>query len=154
MQGSNSIPKRTIVKQKIPNVWCHSGLKLGSIQSASSLGSASFLLLLPLSRKRQISQAKQGKVTHNPNSQRVSGFKHMHSTHIFKTGITPRSGVGWTGRLGLTYIKAVVFPTVMYGCERWTIKKAESQRTDAFGLWCWSRLLRVPWTARRSTSPS
>ena len=47
-------------------------------------------------------------------------------------------------------VKAVVFPTVMYGCESWTIKKAEHQRIDAFELWCWRRLLRVPWTARRS----
>ena len=46
-------------------------------------------------------------------------------------------------------VKAMVFPVVMYGCERWTIKKAESQRIDAFELWCWRRLLRVPWTARR-----
>ena len=47
-------------------------------------------------------------------------------------------------------IKAMVFPVVMYGCESWTVKKAERQRTDAFELWCWRRLLRVPWTARRS----
>ena len=47
-------------------------------------------------------------------------------------------------------VKAMVFPVVMYGCERWTIKKAESQRINAFELWCWRRLLRVPWTARRS----
>ena len=47
-------------------------------------------------------------------------------------------------------VKALVFPLVMYGCERWTTKKAEGQRTDAFELWCWRRLLRVPWTARRS----
>ena len=47
-------------------------------------------------------------------------------------------------------VKAMVFPLVMYGCESWTIKKAECQRTDAFKLWCWRRLLRVPWTARRS----
>ena len=46
-------------------------------------------------------------------------------------------------------VKAVVFPVVMYGCESQTIKKAESQRIDAFELWCWRRLLRVPWTARR-----
>ena len=51
-------------------------------------------------------------------------------------------------------IKAMVFPVVMYGCESWTIKKAESQRIDAFELWCWRRLLRVPWTARTSTSQS
>ena len=47
-------------------------------------------------------------------------------------------------------LKAVVFPVVMYGCKNWIIKKAEQQRTDAFELWCWRRLLRVPWTARRS----
>ena len=47
-------------------------------------------------------------------------------------------------------IKAMVFPVVMYGCETWTVKKAEHQRNDAFELWCWRRLLRVPWTARRS----
>ena len=47
-------------------------------------------------------------------------------------------------------VKAVVFPVVMYGCESWTVKKAECQRIDAFALWCWRRLLRVPWTARRS----
>ena len=47
-------------------------------------------------------------------------------------------------------VKATVFPVVMYGCESWTIKKAECQRIDAFELWCWRRLLRAPWTARRS----
>ena len=47
-------------------------------------------------------------------------------------------------------VKAMVFPVVMYGCERWTVKKAEHQRIDAVELWCWRRLLRVPWTARRS----
>ena len=47
-------------------------------------------------------------------------------------------------------VKAMVFPVVMYGCEIWTIKKSEHQRIDAFELWCWRRLLRVPWTARRS----
>ena len=46
-------------------------------------------------------------------------------------------------------VKAMVFPVVMYGCESWTLKKAEHQRIDAFELWCWRRLLRVPWTARR-----
>ena len=46
--------------------------------------------------------------------------------------------------------KAMVFPVVMYGCENWTIKKAEHRRIDAFELWCWRRLLRVPWTAKRS----
>ena len=47
-------------------------------------------------------------------------------------------------------VKVMVFPAVMYGCESWTVKKAECQRIDAFELWCWRRLLRVPWTARRS----
>ena len=47
-------------------------------------------------------------------------------------------------------VKAMVFPVVMYGCESWTVKKAECLRIDAFELWCWRRLLRVPWTARRS----
>ena len=47
-------------------------------------------------------------------------------------------------------VKAMVFPMVMYGCESWTVKKAEHRRIDAFELWCWRRLLRVPWTARRS----
>ena len=50
----------------------------------------------------------------------------------------------------LCLVKAMAFPVVMYGCESWTVKKAERQRTDAFELWCWRRLLRVPWTARRS----
>ena len=48
-------------------------------------------------------------------------------------------------------VKAMVFPVVMYGCESWTVKKAECWRIDAFGLWCWKRLLRVPWTSRRSS---
>ena len=47
-------------------------------------------------------------------------------------------------------VKAMVFPVVMYGCESWTVRKAECRRIDAFELWCWGRLLRVPWTARRS----
>ena len=51
---------------------------------------------------------------------------------------------------GHLVVKAMVFPVIMYGCESWTIKKAECRRIDAFELWCWRRLLRVPWTARRS----
>ena len=50
-------------------------------------------------------------------------------------------------------VKAMVFPVVMYGCKSWTVKKAECRRIDAFELWCWRRLLRVPWTARSPTSP-
>ena len=55
--------------------------------------------------------------------------------------------ITWPTKVHL--VKAMVFPVVMYGCESWTIKKAECQRIDAFELWCWRRLLRVPWTARR-----
>ena len=50
-------------------------------------------------------------------------------------------------------VKAMVFPVVMYGCESWSVKKAERQRSDAFELWCWRRLLRIPWTARGSNQP-
>ena len=50
-------------------------------------------------------------------------------------------------------VKGMVFPVVTYGCESWTIKKTEHQKTDAFELWCWRKLLRVPWTARRSNQP-
>ena len=54
------------------------------------------------------------------------------------------------GPLKVRLVKATVFPVVMYGCESWTVKKAECRRIDAFEPWCWRRLLRVPWTARRS----
>ena len=57
--------------------------------------------------------------------------------------------ITWSKNVHL--IKAMIFPVVMYGCEDWTIKKSECQRIDAFELWCWRRLLRVPWTARRSS---
>ena len=56
--------------------------------------------------------------------------------------------ITWSTKVHL--IKAMVFPVVMYGCESWTIKKAECQRINAFELWCWRRLLRVPWTAMKS----
>ena len=55
-----------------------------------------------------------------------------------------------TLRTKVRLVKAMAFPVFMYGCESWTVKKAERQRIDAFELWCWKRLLRVPWTARRS----
>ena len=58
--------------------------------------------------------------------------------------------IGITLPTNVHLVKAIVFPVVMYGCESWTIKKAEDQRSDALELWCWRRLLRVPWTARRS----
>ena len=56
--------------------------------------------------------------------------------------------ITWPTKVRL--VKAMVFPVVIYGCESWTIKKAERWRIDAFDLWCWRRVLRVPWTARRS----
>ena len=59
--------------------------------------------------------------------------------------------ITWPTKVRL--VKAMVFPVVMYGCESWTVKKAEHRRTDAFKPWCWKRLLRVPWTARRSNQP-
>ena len=59
-----------------------------------------------------------------------------------------------TSPTNVCLVKAMIFPVVMYGCERWIIKKAEHQRIDAFELWCRRRLMRVPWTARRSNSPS
>ena len=62
--------------------------------------------------------------------------------------ILKRREITFPTKVGL--VKAIVFPVVMYGCESWTIKKAECQRIDAFELWCWRRLLTVPWTARRS----
>ena len=58
-------------------------------------------------------------------------------------------GIFPTQELNPGLVKAMVFPVVMYGCESWTVKKAECRRIDAFQLWCWRRLLRVPWTARR-----
>ena len=60
--------------------------------------------------------------------------------------------ITWLTKVRL--LKAMVFPAVMYGCESWTVKKAERERIDAFELWCWRRLLRVPWTARRSNRSS
>ena len=62
--------------------------------------------------------------------------------------ILKRKDITWLTKVHL--VKAMVFPVVMYGCESWTVKKAEHRRTDAFQLWCWRRLLRVPWTARKS----
>ena len=59
--------------------------------------------------------------------------------------------ITWPTKVHL--VKAMVFPVVMYGCESWTIKKAERRRNDAFEQWCWRRVLRVPWTARRSNQP-
>ena len=63
-------------------------------------------------------------------------------------GILKSRDITWPAQVRL--VKAMVFPVVTYGCESWTVKKAEHQRIDAFELWCWRRLLRVPWTAKRS----
>ena len=85
-----------------------------------------------------------GDCSHEIKRRLLLGRKVMTSLHsILKSrGITLPTKV--------LLVKAMVFPVVMYGCERWTMKKAEHRRTDAFELWCWRRLLRVPWTARRS----
>ena len=64
--------------------------------------------------------------------------------------MTNLDSIGITLPTKVCLVKAMVFPVVVYGCESWTIKKSEHQRIDAFELWCWGRLLRVPWTARRS----
>ena len=85
-----------------------------------------------------------GDCSHEIKRRLLLGSKVMTNLHsIFKSrDITLPTKVG--------LVKAMVFPVVMYGCEGWTVKKAERQRNDAFELWCWRRLLRVPWTARRS----
>ena len=62
----------------------------------------------------------------------------------------PRKHIDITLPTKVRLVKAMVFPVLKYGCESWTVKKAECQKMDAFELWCWRRLLRVPWTARRS----
>ena len=74
------------------------------------------------------------------------GHKELHMTNL--DSILKSRNIILSTKVCL--VKAMVFPVVMYGCESWTIKKAERRRIDAFELWCWGRLLRVPWTARRS----
>ena len=74
---------------------------------------------------------------------RLSDFTFTFHLHALEKEMATHSSV-------LAWSKAMVFPVVMYGCESWTVKKAECRRIDALELWCWRRLLRVPWTARRS----
>jgi len=76
----------------------------------------------------------------------VRGFPFLHTLSNLDS-ILKRGDITLLTKVHL--VKGMVFPVVMYGCESWTIKRAEHQRTDAFELWCWRRLLRVPWTARR-----
>ena len=85
-----------------------------------------------------------GDCSHEIKRRLLLGRKAM--THL--DGILKSRGITLPTKVCI--VKAMVFPVVMYGCESWTIKKAERRRTDAFGLWCWRRLLRVPWTARNS----
>ena len=85
-----------------------------------------------------------GDCSHETKRRLVLGRKVM--TNLDR--ILKSRDVTWPTKVHL--VKAVVFPVVVYGCESWTIKKAEHRRSDAFELWCWRRLLRVPWTARRS----
>ena len=81
-----------------------------------------------------------------PPGQPYSPIRLSYCVHFLGSG-HQNSTMPWVVYLG----PPVVFPVVMYGCESWTVKKAESRRIDAFELWCWRRLLRVPWTARRSS---
>ena len=85
-----------------------------------------------------------GDCSHETKRQLLLGRKAMTNLN----SILKSRGMSLPAKIHL--VKAMVFPVVMYGCESWTIKKAEHQRIDAFELWCWRRLLRVPWTARRS----
>ena len=80
-----------------------------------------------------------------------SALHHYMPTLLFMTNLDSiLKSRGITLPTKVRLVKAIVFPVLLYGCESWTVKKAECQRIDAFELWCWTRLLRVPWTARRS----
>ena len=81
-------------------------------------------------------------------NQQVSAMREVLVETYYRHGYYQHFTNEYTEALSL--VKAMVFPAVMYGCDSWTVKKAESGRIDAFELWCWRRLLRVPWTARRS----
>ena len=85
-----------------------------------------------------------GDCSHEIKRRLLLGRKVMTKLH----SILRSRDITWPTKVHL--VKAMVFPVVMYGCESWTVKKAERRRIDAFKLWCWRRLLRVPWTARRS----
>ena len=74
----------------------------------------------------------------------------LQSRHMTRLVMGPTMWISITVPTKARLVKAMVFPVVMYGCESWTIKKAERRRIDVFELWCWRRFLRVPWTARRS----
>ena len=81
-------------------------------------------------------------------NQQVSAMREVLVETYYRHGYYQHFTNEYTEALSL--VKAMVFPAVMYGCDSWTVKKAESGRIDAFELWCWRRLLRVPWTVRRS----
>ena len=83
-----------------------------------------------------------------------SGWEHMYNFFLIKIELKKKKkSRDITLSTKMRLVKAMVFPVVMYGCKSWTIKKTEHRRIDAFELWCWRRLLRVPWTARRSYQP-
>ena len=107
--------------------------------------------------KVEASMIKIFKTNANATYQKSSSKLINHLNFFFKdiTGICSVSGPLYCFTLPteVRLVKAMVFPVVMYGCESWTVKKAECWRTDAFELWCWRRLLTVPWTARRSNQP-
>ena len=98
-----------------------------------------------LAPKKNICMAAEGDCSHEIKRRLLLGRKVM--TNL--DSILKSRGITLPTKVHL--VKAMIFPVVMYGCESWTIKKAECQRIDAFELWCWRRLLRVPWTARRSS---
>ena len=81
---------------------------------------------------------------------KASSDNHFAFLHFFSMGMVLIPVSCTMSRTSVHLVKAMVFPVVMYGCDSWTVKKAECQKIDAFELWCWRRLLRVPWTARRS----
>ena len=99
---------------------------------------------LPMENKQSVKLYQSNDCSHETTRQLLLGRKVMTNLDIVlkSRDITLLRKV--------LIVKAMVFPVVTYGCESWTVKKAECQRVDAFELWCWRRLLRVPWTAKRS----
>ena len=112
-----------------------------------------FLIAQPLYKLLERDQAEPlyWKVEHSEGKETLKEFltKAPNYDQPFSLSVLEQKGTE-LGTLKVSLIKAMVFPVVMYGCESWTVKKAECQRIDVFELWCWRRLLRVPWTARRS----
>ena len=119
-------------------------------------GHITLLLLLLLSHfsRVRLYETPQRAVRQAPQSLGFSRQEHWSGLPFPSSGVLPQplepKGSCLTILYTVPIVKAIVFPVVMYECESWTIKKAECRRIDTFKLWCWRRLLRVPWTARRS----